>query len=178
MNTETLVLTDLLDCGYADISMLDILYSDLAEGIGMDSQGILKDSLTYGGDLNSVIVRAYEEITSAITNRLTNLMDDYVDTLRGGKPTEDTRDTDLQYLLDRYLYTDEETEDHDLVMKPLTKRQLNIIYDKIEEMENSSPYANFLDSHFQNDLDQTLDEEDTLDNNCKALIEYWVFRKL
>jgi hypothetical protein len=62
-------------------------------------------------------------------------------------------------------------------MKPLTKRQLNIIYNKIEEMENSSPFTNFLDSYFQNDLDQTLDEEDTLDNNCKALIEYWVFRK-
>ena len=177
MNTMECVITDLFECGYADISMLDILYSDLAESINMDSQSILKDSLTNGGDFNTVIVRAYEEITSAITNRLTNLMDEYVDTLRNGEPTEDTRDTDLQYLLDQYLYTDEETEDHDLVMKPLTKRQLNIIYNKIEEMENSYPFANFLDSHFQNDLDQTLDEEDSLDNNCKALIEYWVFRK-
>lgn len=177
MNTMECVITDLFECGYADISMLDILYSDLAESIGMDSQSILKDSLTYDGDLNSVIVRAYEEITSAITNRLTNLMDEYVDTLRNNKPTEETRDTELQELLENYLYTDEETEDHELVMKPLTKRQLNIIYDKIEEMENSYPFANCLDSYFQNDLDQTLDEEDTLDNNCKALIEYWVFRK-
>ena len=177
MNTMECVITDLFECGYADISMLDILYSDLAESIGMDSQSILKDSLTYDGDLNSVIFRAYEEITSAITNRLTNLMDEYVDTLRNNKPTEETRNTELQELLEKYLYTDEETEDHDLVMKPLTKRQLNIIYNKIEEMENSSPFTNFLDSYFQNDLDQTLDEEDTLDNNCKALIEYWVFRK-
>lgn len=177
MNTMECVITDLLECGYADISMLDILYSDLADSIGMDSQSILKDSLTYDGDLNSVIFRAYEEITSAVTNRLTNLMDEYVDTLRNNKPTEETRDTELQELLEKYLYTDEETEDHDLVMKPLTKRQLNIIYNKIEEMEYSSPYTNYLDSYFQNDLDQTLDEEDTLDNNCKALIEYWVFQK-
>ena len=177
MNTMECVITDLFECGYADIRMLDILYSDLAESIGMDSQSILKDSLTYDGDLNSVIFRAYEEITSAITNRLTNLMDEYVDTLRNNKPTEETRNTELQELLEKYLYTDEETEDHDLVMKPLTKRQLNIIYNKIEEMENSSPFTNFLDSYFQNDLDQTLDEEDTLNNNCKALIEYWVFRK-
>ena len=177
MNTMECVIADLFECGYADISVLDILYSDLAESIGMDSQGILKDSLTYDGDLNSIIFRAYEEITSAVTNRLTNLMDEYVDTLRNNKPQEETRNTELQELLENYLYTDEETEDHDLVMKPLTKRQLNIIYNKIEEMENSSPYTNFLDSHFQNDLDQTLDEEDTLDNNCKALIEYWVFRK-
>lgn len=177
MNTMECVITDIFECGYADISMLDILYSDLAESIGMDSRDILKDSLTYDGDLNTVIFRAYEEITSAVTNRLTNLMDEYVDTLRNNKPTEDTRDTELQELLEKYLYTDEETEDHDFVMKPLTKKQLNIIYNKIEEMENSSPYTNFLDSHFQNDLDQTLDEEDTLDNNCKALIEYWVFQK-
>ena len=123
MNTMECVITDLFDCGYADISMLDILYSDLAESIGMDSQGILKDSLTYGGDLNSVIFRAYEEITSAVTNRLTNLMDEYVDTLRNNKPTEETRMTELQELLENYLYTDEETEDHDYVMKPLTKKQ-------------------------------------------------------
>lgn len=148
MNTMECVITDLFECGYADISMLDILYSDLAESIGMDSQGILKDSLTYDGDLNSVIFRAYEEITSAITNRLTNLMDEYVDTLRNNKPTEETRNTELQELLEKYLYTDEETENHDLVMKPLTKRQLNIIYNKIEEMENSSPFTNFLDSYF------------------------------
>lgn len=177
MNTMELVITDLFDCGYADISMLDILYSELAEDIGIDTASILKDSITYDGDLNSVLCRVYEDITSAITDRLTNLMDEYVDTLRNGKPTEDTRDTELQYLLENYLYTDEETEDHDLVMKPLTKKQLNIIYEKIEEMENSSPYCNCMDSHFQNDLDQTLDEEDSINNNCKALIEYWLFRE-
>ena len=38
MNTETLVLTDLLDCGYADISMLDILY---------DVDGVVRDSDIY-----------------------------------------------------------------------------------------------------------------------------------
>ena len=77
MNTMECVIADLFECGYADISVLDILYSDLAESIGMDSQGILKDSLTYDGDLNSIIFRAYEEITSAVTNRLTNLMGFY-----------------------------------------------------------------------------------------------------
>jgi len=168
---------DLLNCGYADIEMLDILYSKLAEEVGIDSASILKDAVTsFDGDFNSVITRAYSDITNAVADRLRNLIDEYVNTLENHQPTEVTRNSDLQYILDEYLYTDEETEDHDMVMKPLTEEQIDTIYEKIEEMEDSYPFANFLDSHFQNDLDQTLDEDDGIDDNCKALIEYWLYK--
>jgi hypothetical protein len=84
-----LIITDLLNCGYMDISMLDILYSPLAEEIGLDSRVILQDAITMGNGMNGAITTAYNEITYAITERLTSLMEEYensLDTDEEGNP--------------------------------------------------------------------------------------------
>ena len=175
MNTETLALTDLLNCGTADVDMLDIFYSNLGDSLNLSLQDAL-DEYGNDGDLNTCLDYAYTVITTAITDRLNELLEDYLKTLnKEGEPTDSTRYTSLQELLESYLYTDEEDENYEYTMLPLSKDQINTIKEKIEEMEESYPYCNYLDSHFQNDLDQTLDSDYGVDENCKKLLEYWLF---
>jgi hypothetical protein len=169
MNTMELIITDLLNCGYMDISMLDILYSPLAEEIGLDSRVILQDAITMGNGMNGAITTAYNEITYAITERLTSLMEEYensLDTDEEGNPipTKATPNTDLY----RFL------EDSELDFTNLNKEQINLIHTNITEMENSYPFANYMDSHFQNTLDQTLNEDYGVDRNCQLVLEYWL----
>ena len=165
MDTETLVITDLLNCGSADISMLDILYSNLADDIDMDSQDILQEAVSNGG-LNTVLDMAYTEITQAIVDKLNNIISEYKDTLEDGKTTEDTYNTELNNLIDLY------NEEGEFI--GLTEEQLEEIQTNIDTMENSYPYCNCIDSHFQNDLDQTLDEDAGVFENCRLLLEYWL----
>ena len=40
-------------------------------------------------------------------------------------------------------------------------------------MEGTYPYCNYLDTHFQNDLDQTVDWEASVRSNAEDLIQYW-----
>lgn len=168
MDTKTLLLTDILNCGYADLDMLDIVYSPLADEINLDREDILRNA----DDINYIIDRTYCFITSVITDRLYTLIEEYTNSLdEEGNITSDTEICELSELLEDIVYKRNEEGDKFI---GLTTEQLTIIKDKIEEMEDSYPYCNYLDSHFQNDLDQTLDEEVGVDDNCKFLLEYWL----
>lgn len=167
MNTQELVITDLLNCGYADISMLDILYSTLAEDVGIDSADTLKSAIQQDGDLNSVLYSVYSEITRAIYDRLEEMLKEYNDTLQDGKVTEDTENTDLNSLIGGYMVNDETDE-----FIGLSEEYLNSIDECMKKLDMSYPFCNFLDSYFQNDLDQTLDEDAGVDQNIKNLLEY------
>lgn len=167
MNTQELVITDLLNCGYADISMLDILYSTLAEDVGIDSADTLKSAIQQDGDLNSVLYSVYSEITRAIYDRLQEMLNEYNDTLQDGKVTEDTENTDLNSLIGGYMVNDETDE-----FIGLSEEYLNSIDECMKKLDMSYPFCNFIDSYFQNDLDQTLDEDAGVDQNIKNLLEY------
>ena len=167
MDTKTLLLTDILNCGYADLDMLDIVYSTLADEIyNGDRTDLLQRAINNGNGFNGILYDLYTDITLAIKDRIEDLVEEYENALEEGK---DTSITELSELLDNITYNAEEDK-----YIPLTTEQLTIIKDKIQEMENSYPYCNYLDSHFQNDLDQTLDEEVGVDDNCKYLLEYWL----
>ena len=167
MDTNELVITDLLNCGYADISMLDVLYSTLAEDVGIDSADTLKSAIQQDGDLNSVLYSVYSEITRAIYDRLQEMLNEYNDTLQDGKVTEDTENTDLNSLIGGYMVNDETDE-----FIGLSEEYLNSIDECMKKLDMSYPFCNFLDSYFQNDLDQTLDEDAGVDQNIKNLLEY------
>lgn len=170
LNTLQCVLTDLLNCGYADLDMLDILYSPLAESLMLDTEYILKSSIEEGNGLNSVLWNTYNEITNKVYCYLEDLISDYTSTLdKKGNPTEETKNTELHELLEEYL-TEGDT------IKALTSSQIETISKEIKEMSFSTPFCNCLDSYFQNDLDQIINEDVGLIENCKALIEYWVFK--
>ena len=167
MDTKTLLLTDILNCGYADLDMLDIVYSTLADEIyNGDRTDLLQRAINNGNGFNGILYDLYTDITLAIKDRIEDLVEEYENALEEGR---DTSITELSELLDNITYNAEEDK-----YTPLTTEQLTIIKDKIKEMENSYPYCNYLDSHFQNDLDQTLDEEVGVDDNCKYLLEYWL----
>lgn len=167
MDTKTLLLTDILNCGYADLDMLDIVYSTLADEIYYgDRTDLLQRAINNGNGFNGILYDLYTDITLAIKDRIEDLVEEYENTLEEGK---DTSITELSEILDNITYNAEEDK-----YIPLTTEQLNIIKDKIKELENSYPYCNYLDSYFQNDLDQTLDEEVGVDDNCKYLLEYWL----
>lgn len=167
MNTQELVITDLLNCGYADISMLDILYSTLAEDVGIDSADTLKSAIQQDGDLNSVLYSVYSEITCSVKDRLQEMLNEYNDTLQDGKVTADTENTDLYSLISEYMVNPETDE-----ITGLLEEHLNLIDECINKLDTSYPFCNFLDSYFQNDLDQTLDEDAGVDQNIKNLLEY------
>lgn len=167
MDTKTLALTDILNCGYADLDMLDIVYSPLADEINLDREDIMSNAGENG--LNYILDRTYSFITSCITDRLYSLIEEYADTLdEEGKATEETEYTTLS----DDLIGDIVFQDGKFI--GLSKEQLTIIEDKIKEMEDSYPFCNYLDTHFQNDLDQTLDEETGVDENCRLLLKYWL----
>ena len=171
MDTKTLLLTDILNCGYADLDMLDIVYSPLADEIyyGDSRTDLLQRAINDGNGFNGILYDLYTDITLAIKDRIENLVEEYESTLdEEGKATEETEYTTLSDdLIGDIVFKDDK-------FIGLTTEQLTIIKDKIEEMENSYPCCNYLDSHFQNDLDQTLDEEAGVDDNCKYLLEYWL----
>lgn len=154
MQTDTLqyALCGLLDCGIADLGMLDDLYGVLAESSGVDPDDLLRESVE--GGLNEVLYQFYSQVTYSVAEELKNLIEDY-------ENIENKEDSELALCLG---------ED----FKPLTEEQINTIHENIKEMENSYPFTNFLDSHFQNDLDQTADFDNSVKDNAIFLIEYWL----
>ena len=147
---------DKLQCGIADLSMLDNIYSTLGEDVYTP-----EDLVDECDDLNTLLEQAYNEISEAVKDKLYEIADDeeFIEIALHHKDKDgDTCDTEIFDL-------------------EITEEIAEQIKEKADELTENYAYANCLDTHFQNDLDQTLDEEDSLDNNCKALIEYWVFRK-
>ena len=166
MNTLELVLTDLLDCGYCDLAELDILYSDLAEDVGIDSQSILKESIQYERGLNGVLFDIMYSISESIGNRLQDLLTEYKDTLQNNKPTTDTENTDLYDLISEYMYNSKDK------FIGLSRKQITTLEENITELQNPNIFTNYLDSHYQNVLDQTLDSDVSIDQNIKNIVEY------
>ena len=66
LTTNEKILTTLFNCGYADLSMLDDCFSELAEE-ACDPMDILEELLNNGNlNLNNFLYEVYKEITDSV----------------------------------------------------------------------------------------------------------------
>lgn len=69
LTTDEKILTTLFNCGYADLSMLDDCFSELAEE-ACDPMDILEELLNNGNlNLNNFLYEVYREITDKVYNK-------------------------------------------------------------------------------------------------------------
>lgn len=166
LSTNECVLTDLLNCGYADLSMLDGLYNTIGDEIYYgDRSDLLKRAVGNGG-LNGILYEFYTDVTLAVKGKIEDLLEEY-------EEAEDKEITELVEELQNIFY--EITFDGDNFI-PLTDEELELIKEKTEDLNNVNPYCNCLDSSFQNDLDQTFDDDESVLTNAIDLIKYWLDR--
>ena len=154
LTTAEKYMTAKLQCGYANLELLDNLYSELGEEC-TDPDTLVRDSES----LNDLIYSLYAEVTSDIANYIAKFVNNTADS------EEDT--------IDDYIETEycEETEEEHKRIHDLMTRAVE---ENIKKLENSSPCANCSASRFDNDLDQVVDWEYSLHDNAINLIKYWV----
>lgn len=164
LSTNECLLTDLLDCGYADLDMLDGLYETIGDEIYYgDRSDLLKRAVANGDGLNGILYEFYTDVTLAVKDKIEDLIEEY-------ENAEDKETTELVEELDLLMYKDDK-------FIPLTDEELELIKDKVEDLNNVNPFCNCLDSSFQNDLDQTFNSDESVLTNAIDLIEYWLDRK-
>ena len=130
--------TDILDCGTADLSMLDDLYSTLGNEVIGDHNSFLKgicSEYQNNIDLNVILYELYYWVTNAIQEEIRENLEN---------------DAWPEYSKEKEFFLKQN--------------------DKLNEY---SPYTNFLDTHFQNDLDDTVDWDTSVQENAIKLLEYW-----
>lgn len=70
LTTDEKILTTLFNCGYADLSMLDDCFSELAEE-ACDPMDILEELLNNGNlNLNNFLYEVYKEITDKVYTKV------------------------------------------------------------------------------------------------------------
>ena len=154
LTTAEKCMTTMLQCGYADLDLLDNLYSELGEECA-DEETILSENPT----LNDIIYELYSAVQDNMVEYLKNFINGTADS------EEDT--------IDDYIETEycEETQEE---RKRIHDRMTRAVEENIQKLENSSPYANCLDSIIDNDIDQIVNWEYSLRDNAINLIKYWV----
>lgn len=160
MQIPECILTDLFDCGTADLCMLDDLYGKLGDDIYYGDTGeMLKKHVGIEGDgLNGVLSEFYYDITIAVADCMENLIEDF---------RENGDISDLHSMLEEIL-----TEKGKKATKRNMNKAIEVMEKSIDNLRVSYPFANCLDTHFQNDLDQTIDFDDTVLGNTRTLIEW------
>ena len=148
LSTYECYLTEKLNCGVADLDMLDNLYSKLGEDC-VDTEEVVRDT----NDLNELLFELYYSVTSKVADEIRSIAD--------------SKET-------LYLQVRENGEEvnKDVEITPYIEEQLNKVADDLDD--NNSPYCNYLDTHFQNELDQTVDWEISAYENSIELIQYLV----
>lgn len=154
LTTAEKCMTTMLQCGYADLDLLDNLYSELGEECA-DEETILSEHPS----LNDIIYELYSAVQYNMVEYLRNFVNGTADS------EEDT--------IDDYVETEycEETEEE---RKRIHDRITRAVEENIQKLENSSPYANCSNSSFDSDLDQVVNWEYSLHDNAINLIKYWV----
>ena len=154
LTTAEKCMTTMLQCGYADLDLLDNLYSELGEECA-DEETILSENPT----LNDIIYELYSAVQDNMVEYLKNFINGTADS------EEDT--------IDDYIETEycEETQEE---RKRIHDRMTRAVEENIQKLENSSPYANCLDRRFDNDIYQIVNWEYSLRDNAINLIKYWV----
>lgn len=147
---------DKLQCGVADLSMLDNVYSTLGEDVYTP-----EDLVDEADDLNSLLSMAYDQISEAVKDKLYEIAD-YESNVEVALQHRDNNGD----ICDTEYFTLEITEEIAERIKELA-----------DELVENYAYANCLDTHFQNDLDQTVDWDYGVEHNAIDLIEYWIDRE-
>lgn len=143
LNTNELILTSLLNCGYADLDILDNCYSQLADEV-IDMDNILAELVGDGSlNLNNILFEAYYQIANRI-------IDDAIELL--------TKE-----------YSDEVAEDFEIDNNEIKEK---IVAELTKMLNSNSPFCNCLDTHFSNHLDQTIDWGEDVWYNVQELIKY------
>ena len=133
-----------LNCGYADLEMLDNVYSKLAEDCCYD----IDEIISRVDDLNELLYEVYWQVTSKV-------QDEILDRIDSKEPME-------LVINDKVVYFE------------ITDEQAEKLKELAEGLTENSPFCNCLDTYFQNDLDRTVDWENGLYSNVEDLIRYWV----
>ena len=145
---------DKLQCGSADLSMLDHIYSTLGEDV-YDTEDLVSET----DDLNELLEKAYDQISEAVKDKLYEIAD-YEDnievTLRHRDNDGDICDTEIYYVLE------------------ITEEIAEQLKELADELTENYACANCLDTHFKNDLDQVVDWDYNVEQNTIELIEYWI----
>ena len=142
-----------LDCGVADLSMLEELYSTLGEDC-VDPDQVSKDNET----LSDILYELYNTIQDRIEKYIHNFIDN---------TAEDIEDTLDDYMNTNFDGTDEEKGKE-------TQRVIDIVKDELSRLEGTSCYVNSSATSFDNDIRQIVDWDKSLRDNALELIEYWV----
>ena len=153
-----LALSDLLNCGYEDTSVLEKIYDEIGDEIyNGDRTNLLQNHVGKEG-LDGIMTEFYYDVTAAVSDCIEDLLDDY----KSAKG-EDKEDTDLASNMIDYDKNN-----------PYSDDLINYIKNKNTELIKTYPYANGSDVYFQNDLDSTFDSENSVTINSVDLIEYWI----
>lgn len=139
-------MTQILNCGYADLDMLDNVYSKLAEEC-CDIETVIEDLIVCTNlSLNSLLSDVYYYITREITEQAKNTIN---------------RDDMLQEFIEE---------------KELNKDDIDVIELtlKLNQIQNTYPFANCLDTHFNSDLDNTVDFDKSITENVNLLLMHLI----
>lgn len=139
-------MTQILNCGYGDLDMLDNVYSKLAEEC-CDVETVIEDLIVCTNlSLNSLLSDVYYYITREITEQAKNTIN---------------RDDMLQEFI----------EENELNKDDIDVIELTL---KLNQIQNTYPFANCQDTHFNSDLDNTVDFNKSITENVNLLLMHLI----
>ena len=156
LTTNEKILTTLFNCGYADLSMLDDCFSELAEE-ACDPMDILEELLHNGNlNLNNFLYEVYREITDSVYTNAHVMLSSESELVVNGTGNKTLFINTIEIELPENCDT-------------------NNILEKINNRINeNTPYTNCLDTHFQNELDEVIDWSESVENNAINVIKYLI----
>ena len=151
---------DKLNCGIADLGMLENVYSRLGEDCYDPSEFVSE-----ANSLDDLLAYCYDCISDRVKEELYEIADN-----------EDFREgvtDDFAEVLSLYV-KEEGGKDMKFIDYLIPENQIEKIKELADKLVENGCYANYLDTHFQNDLDQVVDWDSNAMDNAKNLLAYWV----
>lgn len=139
-------MTQILNCGYGDLDMLDNVYSKLAEEC-CDVETVIEDLIVCTNlSLNSLLSDVYYYITREITEQAKNTIN---------------RNDMLQEFIEENKLNKDDIDVIELTLK-------------LNQIQNTYPFANCQDTHFNSDLDNTVDFDKSITENVNLLLMHLI----
>ena len=156
LTTNEKILTTFFNCGYADLSMLDDCFSELAEE-ACDPMDILEELLNNGNlNLNNFLYEVYREITDSVYTNAHVMLSSESELVVNGRGN-------------KTLFIN--TTEIELPENVDTNNVLEKINNRINE---NTPFTNCMDTHFQNELDEVIDWSESVEYNAINVIKYLI----
>ena len=156
LTTNEKILTTIFNCGYADLSMLDDCFSELAEDACSPIE-ILEDLSNAGTlSLNSFLYEVYHEITDRVYTNAHKMLSSESELVVDGKGN-------------KTLFIGTTT-----IELPENCNTLNILESINNRINENTPFTNCMDTHFQNELDEVIDWSESVEHNAINVIKYLI----